>query len=120
MYRIKSPYLVILCLLLITGALTAGDLPNWKSGATGYYTAQKTALTSEKPFIVYFKTDWCGYCKKMDANYLSTFQFSNFLYNIPKVVINPEKGQQEKALARQYGVTGYPSFFILVPSLSNG
>lgn len=120
MNSIKNPFLILICLFAFTGVLTAGDLPNWRSDATGYYLAQKEAISSDKPLIVYFKADWCGYCKKLDANYLSTFQFNNFLYNIPKVVINPEKGQQEKALAKQYGVTGYPSFFVMVPGLSGG
>ena len=40
--------------------------------------------------------------------------------NIPKVEIEPDKGALEKALAGKYNVTGYPSFFVIIPTENAG
>ena len=33
--------------------------------------------------------------------------------------INPDKGKAEKALFKKFGLTGYPSFLVLIPKLSS-
>jgi thiol-disulfide isomerase/thioredoxin len=92
------------------------DFPDWEHGASGHSNALSWAEDEGLPLIVYFHTDWCGWCKKMDAEYLSTAQMKGFLDGIPKVEINPDKGPAEKALAeKKYGVTGYPYFVVYLP-----
>jgi thiol:disulfide interchange protein len=64
---------------------------------------------------VYFYTDWCGYCKRLDRDVLATAEVEQHLSRLVRVRINPEDGPQEEAIARRYGITGYPSFFVLAP-----
>jgi tetratricopeptide (TPR) repeat protein len=51
----------------------------------------------------------------MNKEYLDSYEVFNFLNDIPKVEIEPDKGASEKALAEKYNVTGYPSFFVSFP-----
>ncbi len=114
------PFVTILILLKSLVACDMGpsyDFPDWEHGASGHSHALSWAEEEGLPLIVYFHTDWCGWCKKMDADYLATDQMKAFLEGIPKVEINPDKGTAEKALAeKKYGVTGYPYFVVYLPA----
>ncbi|HSK79946.1 MAG TPA: thioredoxin fold domain-containing protein [Thermoanaerobaculia bacterium] len=85
----------------------------WYEGATGYRKALQEAREDGTPVAVYFYTDWCGYCRQLDEGLLSTPRVQEPFRYLVKVKINPEKGQAERALADEYRVSGYPSFFIL-------
>lgn len=91
--------------------------PDWEHGASGYHVALKEAKAKEMPLIVYFHTNWCGLCKKLDKNYLATEKVEMFLKNIPKVEINPDKGEAEKNIFKSFGLAGYPSFLVFNPKL---
>lgn len=96
------------------------DFPDWEHGASGHANALSWAEDEELPLIVYFHTDWCGWCKKMDAEYLATYEVKEFLNGIPKVEINPDRSAAEKVLAKKtYGVTGYPYFVVHIPAYNN-
>ena len=113
------PFFTLLILLQSLVACRMGpssDFPDWEHGASGHSHAFSWAEEEGLPLIVYFHTDWCGWCKKMDSDYLATEQMKAFLEGIPKVEINPDKGAAEKALAEKtYGVTGYPYFVVYLP-----
>lgn len=49
---------------------------------------------------VYFHTDWCGWCQKMDSEILSASETNSYLDGITKVRIKPERGQEEAAPGR--------------------
>lgn len=85
----------------------------WYEGATGYQKAMREAREDGTPVAVYFYTDWCGYCKQLDEGLLSQPRVQEPFRYIVKVKINPEQGQAEQAIADEYRVSGYPSFFIL-------
>jgi thiol-disulfide isomerase/thioredoxin len=87
--------------------------PTWYSGADGYAQAERQHKQSNAPMAVYFYTDWCPYCKRLEANILKSDEVDRFLRNVVKVRVNPEDGEDETLLARRYGITGYPSFFIV-------
>jgi thiol-disulfide isomerase/thioredoxin len=124
--NVKSGYLrgflwvTIFILLQSLTACNMGssyDFPDWEHGASGHSNALSWAEDEGLPLIVYFHTDWCGWCKKLDAEYLATAQMQEFLEGIPKVEINPDKGAAEKALAeRKYRVTGYPYLVVYLPA----
>ncbi|MFH2045687.1 MAG: tetratricopeptide repeat protein [Pseudomonadota bacterium] len=103
-------------ILLFPNSLLADDFSNWYHGASGYDDAVQEAEDEEKPLIVYFRLESCKWCKKMNKEYLDSYEVYNFLNNIPKVEIEPDKGASEKALAEKYNVNGYPSFFISIPT----
>lgn len=85
----------------------------WYEGATGYQKAMREAREDGTPVAVYFYTDWCGYCQQLDEGLLSQPRVQEPFRYIVKVKINPEQGQAERAIADEYRVNGYPSFFIL-------
>jgi thiol:disulfide interchange protein len=85
---------------------------SWHEGADGFITALDEAIQNGKPLAVYFYTDWCGYCRQLERELLFRPEVEEFLSEINIARINPEKGQQEQIIAQQYGVSGYPSFFV--------
>jgi hypothetical protein len=49
----------------------------------------------------------------LDSDYLTAAPVREYLRGVVKVRINPEQGPAEEAIAKQYGVTGYPAFFVM-------
>ena len=86
---------------------------SWYSGAGEYVTAMDEHRSMQTPLLVYFYTGWCPYCKKLDQEILPSEEVAQFMSSLNKVRINPEAGPDERALADQFGVRGYPSVFIL-------
>ena len=111
--------LFLLFVLFIPNKILADDFLDWSHGAVGYHDAMQEATNEEKPLILYFHTDWCKWSKKMNKDYLASYDVTDFLQNIPKVEINPEKGAEEEALSKKYNVTGFPSFLVSVPSVDS-
>lgn len=118
-FSLKCCFIYVLFLsfiLLFPNSLLADDFSDWYHGASGYDDAVQKAEDEEKPLIVYFRLESCKWCKKMNNEYLDSYEVYNFLNSIPKVEIEPDKGASEKALAEKYNVTGYPSFFVSIPA----
>lgn len=105
--------------LFIPNRILAYDFSIWSHGASGYNDAIQEAKNEGKPLILYFHTEWCKWSKKMNNDYLASYNVKDFLRDIPKVEINPDKGADEKALTKKYNVTGYPSFLVSVPSVDS-
>ena len=103
-----------LLLFFITAPSTsAAPEDRWLFGSSGYTRALELQRELKVPLVVYFYADWCGYCRALDSEYLPTAPVQQYLRGVVKVRINPEDGPAEQAIANRYGVTGYPSFFIL-------
>ena len=88
---------------------------DWLNGVDGMRRAEELTRGTGKPVLVYFYTDWCGYCRRLDQGILSSDQGRRLLRDVTKVRINPETGDGEHELAREFRVRGYPSLF-LVPA----
>jgi len=86
---------------------------SWYSGAGEYVTAMDAHRSMQTPMLVYFYTGWCPYCKQLDQEILPAEEVAQFMRSVNKVRINPEAGPDERALANQFGVRGYPSVFII-------
>ncbi len=81
------------------------------------------AKASHKKVLVDVYTDWCGWCKKMDANVYSEHAVKAYLSkNFVVVKMNAEgsgtlryKGQEftPAQLAAAFGVNGYPATLFL-------
>lgn len=90
---------------------------DWHVGADGYREAQREQERSKAPMVVYFFTDWCGYCRQFERDLLSRYEVEGyFRARLVKLRINPEAGREEKTVADAFGVDGYPSFFLLTSS----
>jgi len=85
---------------------------SWYEGAEGFLNGVEEAQREGKALVVYFYTDWCPYCKELDRELLSRAGVEDYLKYLVKIRVNPERGPGERALKRQYGVSGYPSLFI--------
>ena len=84
---------------------------SWYEGGDGYHRAWQEWKQSKAPALIYFHTDWCGYCREFERELLSSDEVKEYLQNVVKVRINPEDGSEEREVANMFGVTGYPSIF---------
>ncbi len=93
----------------------SGDalLPGWYAGATGYSRAVDEQSRTNQPVLIYFHTDWCGWCKKLDADLFRTDEFTTRYKSVLKVKVNPENGSAEHDLAREFGVNSYPTVIVV-------
>lgn len=80
---------------------------SWRSDLQG---ALKAAKASNKPVMVDFYTDWCGWCKKLDADTYSSPKVSSLAEKFVCVKINAERDTRSAA---KYQVTGYPTILFL-------
>jgi thiol:disulfide interchange protein len=103
--------------ILIIAALTsfAKDvgLNDWESDLPGYVKSVKLQHESDKPMAVFFYTEWCSSCKSLREDVLSSAEVQAFMKDLHPVKINPETSAYEETLAQEFGVVGYPSFYIV-------
>jgi thiol-disulfide isomerase/thioredoxin len=109
----------VIAVAFVCGALIFGSIayqrrshaiPDaWQEGAGGYQTASRLATERGAPLLVYFHTEWCGYCKQMERD---LFPKTPKLREVVKVRLDPERSSEEQQLAYRYGVHGYPSLFL--------
>ena len=88
---------------------------SWYRGASGYDQAIEEYKRTNKPMVVYISVGWCPYCRRFEKEVLSSPLVQDMLKDKIKVNINPESGSRENAIAFQYGIRGFPSFFLHPP-----
>ncbi len=89
-----------------TDSLGSGQL---KAVNGSYEDALRKAAKDGKPLMIDFYTDWCGWCKKMDALMeQAPEEMSKFTY----YRVNAEK---DRALAKKFQVTGFPTIVFVKP-----
>lgn len=108
-----------LMVLLSTLMLNMVQASEWRNGAVGFDEAKRIAGVTGKPVILYFRTDWCGYCKKFEQEVLSDIAIRTTMTRFSKVRVNPDDDDASKALAKHFGVKGYPHFLVLLPDGSS-
>jgi thioredoxin-related protein len=92
---------------------------HWMSFSDGFREAQRT----HKKMLIDVYTDWCVWCKRMDANTYTDKNLASYLnshYILVKLDAESPRthtfmGKQytEQQLAGSFGVTGYPSTLFL-------
>lgn len=105
----------VLIILLFSLNLKADDSLKWHNFTDGLAKAKK----ENKILLVDFYTDWCGWCKKMDASTYKDSKVVNYLKeNFVTVKINPEKEGNVSFQGNDYklgefaaaaGVNGFPA-----------
>jgi len=88
-----------------------------------YKKAQEEAKTGHKILLLNFTgSDWCGWCIKFDRDVLSRPQFKEYAHNnlvlveldFPRAKAqSPELRKQNRELAEQYEVIGFPKIVVL-------
>ncbi len=89
---------------------------------TDFSAAKQQAVSENKKLLLDFTgSDWCGYCKLLDAEVLNTSAFKDFAKDFILVRIDfprstelpPALKQQNDALAQQFQVSGFPTLVAL-------
>jgi thioredoxin-related protein len=75
---------------------------DWQTYEPGIQKAEK----QNKKVYLYFRTDWCKYCKKMDVTTFKNPNVIRFL-NEHFIAIMVD-GDREKKVNKAFRVTGYP------------
>jgi protein disulfide-isomerase len=105
------------------------DKPSVSSADSDWTTYYRAAVVRARKehrnvFLLFTGSDWCVWCKRLEAEILSTEEFKN--YAKEKLVLvkldypkHTEQGEdirnQNNALATQYKITGFPTVIILNP-----
>lgn len=93
---------------------------NWY---TNYEQAVSDAQKNNKPIVLFFTgSDWCGWCKKLDAEAFHDPQFAaaagdKFVFVLLDFPTSGNQSAQEKAqnkaLKQKYSIQGFPTLIIL-------
>ena len=82
---------------------------NWKTYAEYLAAAQNL----DKPVFLYFRADWCTYCKKMEEiTFADSTVQAELNENFISVVVDTDK---DKNIADQWGIRGVPAAWFLKP-----
>ena len=76
--------------------------------------AERQQRETGAPLLVYFRTDWCGYCRRLEQGLLAEPAVESYLSDaVVRCRVNPDESAEAKAIARRYGVTGYPTLYLV-------
>ena len=112
--------LVLLVTMLFAAAPTvAAAEVGWRSWDAGLADAQR----SQRPVLVDVYTDWCGWCKRMDADVYARTDVARYLAaHFVTIRLNAESATAVsyknnrytgRTLASAFGVSGYPTTLFL-------
>ena len=118
--------LLVVFAFLSAETLSVGEPGDYKAAWTENYPEALTRASAEdKPVLVEFTgSDWCIYCKKMDAEVLTQKEFADFAeaklvlvkLDFPRKSPQDEAiAKQNKALKEQFEISGFPTFVLLGP-----
>lgn len=116
----KIAMIAMLALLLPVLGNAAGDPLNWY---TDLDQAKTIAQKENKPLFLFFTgSDWCIWCKRLNAQVLSQPAFQDYagkelvLVKIDFLKFSQQDQKQKEynsVLARQYQVQGFPTIILL-------
>lgn len=94
---------------ITTHAAESGQAVAWQD----YEAAQKLGEGQSRKFLLYFYTDWCGYCRKLEKETFTDKAVADYINaNFIPVRINSEKMPK---VAGRYGVSGVPDLRFVSP-----
>ena len=93
----------------------SGWSSGWYENAEGYALAVAEYEKTNKPMAVYFEVEWCPYCRQFEKSVLANPGVAALMKDMIKVRVNPETSARANVIAFQYGIMGYPSFYVHPP-----
>ena len=70
------------------------------------------AMDTNKPMIVFFYTDWCGFCQRFVPTFDKVTKKSEIKKNFAIAYVNCEKETNQRFM-NDYGVDGFPTVFVV-------
>jgi len=95
-------------LLLAPGAFAS----TW---ITSLPAAQKKSKETKQLIFVDLFADWCGWCKRMEAEVFPSQAFQSATDKMVLLRLNTEDGADGSKISQQFSVTSLPTFLILTP-----
>ena len=74
------------------------------------------AMKGDKPVLVLFFADWCGYCMRFMPMYQTLSNIYKKEFNFSKINVEDPKYQK---LVEDTGITGFPTLYIFDPKYDN-
>jgi thioredoxin-related protein len=113
--------LIAVFVCCVAGTLLASD-STWLTSVP----EAKTKAEKEKKLVLldFTGSDWCGWCKKLDAETFSKPAFAEYAsknlvlveVDFPKTkVLSDDQKAANKALKEKYEVTGFPTLVVMKP-----
>ncbi len=104
-------WLVFVALFLFAATLFAG----WEKGANAYESIKARAKSAGVPYLVLVRADWCHWCQRFDT-FLEDNAIDALFRDKLAVKVTPDHSEAEKKIAKDLGVRGYPSLFVILPN----
>lgn len=108
--------------MFVNRGQAASDKTGWM---TDFEAAQAKSAELNRPILIDFSgSDWCGWCKRLDAEVFDKEAFKAyadenlvlFIADFPRRTKLPEDlVKQNEALAKKYQVRGFPTVVLLDP-----
>lgn len=116
--KVKIAGIVLAIIVGLSSALTFAFAPKTdiKPSEYGIGISYQTAMQDKKPFIAMFYADWCTYCMRFMPKMKILTDVYKDKYNF--VMINGDNPKNE-ITARDYGVAGFPTIYIIDPTIDN-
>jgi thioredoxin-related protein len=119
---------IFIALLLVAGSFAAQSQElKWE---TNLNVATEIAIKQKKPLLLFFTgSDWCGWCIRLQKEVLKTPEFEAWAKdNVVLVELDfprrspqlPEIQQQNAQLQQIFEVRGYPTVWLVMPSMKDG
>lgn len=103
-----------LCLVLLVGYSLYRSLPDRLPWIQSYQQALKQAQQEGKLILAYLYTDWCGYCKKMEAEtFTDQAVIDEMSDSYVWLKLNAETDPEGRQLQERFNITGYPGLLLL-------
>lgn len=103
-----------LCLVLVVGYSLYRSLPDRLPWIQSYQQALKQAQQEGKLILAYLYTDWCGYCKKMEAEtFTDQAVIDEMSDSYVWLKLNAETDREGRQLQERFNITGYPGLLLL-------
>ena len=90
-------------------------LPRWEQGVEAFYRFQDQYQRQRKPFIAYFYSTYCPYCRELENKFINTYKFARTFYWYNKVMIGTDLSKSEKDLFKEMGLRATPAFVVYPP-----